>query len=161
MEDLRIRRAVREDLPGIHDLLSQVNAVHHEGRPDLFNLGRKYTDEELVGILADDSRPVFVAVKPDAGPGEVLGYAFCVYQQIVGDNIRTDVRTLYVDDLCVDESCRGRGVGTALYEHVVAFARAAGFHNLTLNVWSCNPSAQAFYEARGHKPYRVGMEQLR
>ena len=41
-QTMNIRRAIPEDLPGIDKLLSQVNAVHHEGRPDLFNLGRKW-----------------------------------------------------------------------------------------------------------------------
>lgn len=158
--NMTIRRAIPEDLPGIDKLLSQVNAVHHEGRPDLFNLGRKYTDAELLEILADDTRPIFVAVDKDAAPGEIMGYAFCVYQQIIGDNIRTDIRTLYIDDLCVEESLRGSGVGTELYNHVLDFARNEGFYNVTLNVWSCNPSAQAFYEARGLTPYRIGMEQI-
>ena len=81
-------------------------------------------------------------------------------RQIIGDNIRTDIRTLYIDDLCVDEDLRGSGVGTALYNYVINFAREQGFYNVTLNVWSCNPSAQAFYEARGLTPYRIGMEQI-
>lgn len=94
----------------------------------------------------------------DGGGGRVLGYAFCEYQEFVGDNVRTDLRTLYVDDICVDETRRGGGVGRRLYEHVVSFAREQGFSNVTLNVWSCNPGAQAFYEAMGMKPYRIGME---
>ena len=159
-QTMNIRRAIPEDLPGIDKLLSQVNAVHHEGRPDLFNLGRKYTDSELLDILADDTRPIFVAVDNNGAEGEIMGYAFCVYQQIIGDNIRTDIRTLYIDDLCVDEDLRGSGVGTALYNYVINFAREQGLYNVTLNVWSCNPSAQAFYEARGLTPYRIGMEQI-
>jgi ribosomal protein S18 acetylase RimI-like enzyme len=111
--------------------------------------------EELEEILADDSRPVFVAASDD---DSVLGYAFCVYQQHVGSNNMTDVRTLYIDDLCVDERSRGQHVGRTLYEHVVDFARREGFYNVTLNVWSCNPGAQAFYEAMGMQPYRIGME---
>jgi len=43
---------------------------------------------------------------------------------------------------------------------VIDFARREGFYNVTLNVWSCNPGAQAFYEAMGMKPYKIGMEQV-
>ena len=75
---MEIRRACKRDLDGVHNLLSQVLAVHAEGRPDLFRAGtRKYTDEELLGIFADDARPVFVAVDED---GRVLGHAFCEVQ---------------------------------------------------------------------------------
>lgn len=157
---MQIRRAKEQDIPGIHKLLAEVNAIHHEGRPDLFNLGNKYTDDELRQIIVDDTRPIFVAVTDDAAPGEILGYAFCVYEQIVGDNIRTDVRTLYIDDLCVDESARGQHVGEALYRHVVDFARERGFHNVTLHVWELNQKAKGFYEHLGLKPQQTTMEQV-
>ena len=92
--------------------------------------------------------------------GTVQGYAFCVFQQYVNHNIMTDIKTLYIDDLCVDEACRGQHIGTALYRHVLDFARASGCYNVTLNVWSLNESAMKFYQAQGLKPQKVGMEVL-
>lgn len=158
---MHIRRAQQKDMPGLVSLLEQVLMVHHEGRPDLFKAHtRKYTDEELLQIIADDERPIFVAVADNAAPGDVLGYAFCVREHYEGHNTMVDRDTLYIDDICVDERARGQHVGTALYEHVVAFARANGYYNVTLNVWSCNPGAQSFYEAMGMLPYKVGMETI-
>ena len=85
-----IRRAEEKDIPRIHDLLLQVLRVHHEGRPDLFKPeARKYTDEQLSEILTDPSRPIFVAEQE----GRVEGYAFCIFQQHIDDNILTDIRT--------------------------------------------------------------------
>ena len=60
----------------------------------------------------------------------------------------------------MDEAARGQGVGRQLYEYIVAYAREKGCYNVTLNVWSCNPGAAAFYEKLGMKPYKVGMEQI-
>ena len=91
---------------------------------------------------------------------EVLGYAFCVFQQHIDNNILTDIKTLYIDDLCVDETIRGQHIGRRLYEEVLSFARKSGCYNVTLNVWSCNESAMKFYEACGLKPQKVGMETL-
>lgn len=154
-----IRRAEQVDLPGIKKLLSQVLEVHHAGRPDLFKPNtRKYTDEQLVRIIDDDERPIFVAVEEDAMPGDILGYVFCVHQHHPNDNVLTPVHTLYIDDLCVDEEARGLHVGTRLYERVLDVARAQGFHNITLNVWACNESARRFYEHLGLKPQKFGME---
>lgn len=172
MSELTIRRAVNADIPELNRLLHQVLEVHHAGRPDLFKGGvTKYTDAELAGLIASDETPIFVAVAANpaaddsANPSEeapqpVLGYAFCQFQRHPNDNILTDITTLYVDDICVDEAARGKHVGSALYHHVLAFAKESGCHNLTLNVWSCNPGAQAFYERMGLTPYRIGMEQL-
>ena len=153
-----IRRGEERDLIGIGRLLGQVLAVHHNGRPDLFKGDtKKYTDKELLAILCDDKKPVFVAVDDD---GYVVGYAFCVFQQHFNDNILTDIRTLYIDDLCVDQSRRGQHIGKRLYEYVVQFAREQKCYNITLNVWACNESAQKFYESCGLVPQKVGMETI-
>ncbi len=149
-------------MKGIGCLLRQVLEVHHRGRPDLFRTGvSKYTEPELAAILADDSRPVFVAVGGEAEEEpRVLGYAFCIFEEPKDSHILTDVRTLYVDDICVDESARGQHIGKSLYEYVISFAKAQGFYHVTLNVWSCNPGAVRFYESLGMKPYKIGMETI-
>ncbi len=153
-----IRRAKRTDMEGINKLLNQVLMVHHNGRPDLFKANvKKYTDEELALLIEDDSKPIFVAVSEAQ---EVLGYAFCVFQQHINNNILTDIKTLYIDDLCVDEEIRGLHIGRQLYDFVADFAKESGCYNLTLNVWSCNASAMKFYEKCGLVPQKVGMEKI-
>ncbi len=156
MSELTIRRATVADMDGINKLLHQVLMVHHNGRPDLFKPNaKKYTDDELTAIISDDTRPIFVAVDDRH---QVAGYAFCVFVQHVNNHILTDVKTLYIDDLCVDEALRGQHIGKSLYDYVVNFAKDSGCYNLTLNVWSCNPSAMRFYEKCGLVPQKVGME---
>ena len=152
---MNVRHATNNDMDKIKDLLSQVLEVHHNGRPDIFKSGcRKYNDDQLIEIIADSQRPVFVA-EDDSG---VLGYAFCVIKQTAGDNVLTDMKTLYIDDLCVDENARGKKVGTVLYEYVKAYAAEIGCYNLTLNVWECTPSAKRFYEKMGLVPQKTVME---
>jgi ribosomal protein S18 acetylase RimI-like enzyme len=161
MTEMIIRRATAADMPGINKMLHQVLMVHHNGRPDLFKANvKKYTDEELVQIISDDKTPIFVAVEEDAPTGEILGYAFCIFQQHVGNNILTDVKSLYIDDLCVDEEKRGLHIGKQLYEYVLAFAKEQECYNVTLNVWACNESAMRFYEKCGLVPQKVGMEKI-
>lgn len=150
-----IRRAKEKDIYKIGDLLSQVDLVHHNGRPDIFKIGRKYSDEELKELLEDEKRPILVAVDEN---DEVMGYCFCIYQQHFDNSVLTDIKTLYIDDLCVDEKLRGKHIGRELYEAAVKLAKDNACYNLTLNVWSCNPSAMRFYEACGLIPQKVGME---
>ena len=145
--------AEEKDIERMHELLTQVNLVHHKGRPDLFKCGRKYTDEQLREILRDKKRPIFAAVDENDC---LLGYAFCIFQQHLNDNILTDIKTLYIDDLCVDETKRGLHIGSTLYNAVLDFAREHGCYNVTLNVWSCNESAMKFYENCGLRPQKVG-----
>lgn len=157
MDDLKIRRAVESDLSVINKLLYQVHRVHSDVRPDLFRAGaKKYRDDELKTIIADECRPIFVAEQD----GTVLGYAFCVHQQYVNDNNRTDVKTLYIDDLCVDETARKMHIGRRLYEYVVDYARRHEYYNVTLNVWANNANAVKFYEKLGLKIQKIGMEKI-
>ena len=166
---LMIRKATHNDIPRILELLSQVNDVHAEGRPDFFIKGkRKYNEEDLLKIINDDTTPVFVYVGTRQATSEsgmrkatsVQGYAFCVIQDLSQcDNLRPD-KSLYIDDICVDENYRRHGVGKKLYEHVLQFAKEEKCFNITLNVWAKNPSAQAFYESMGMTVQKVCMEQI-
>ena len=157
MDSIKIRRAEERDIPAIGSLLLQVHKVHSDARPDLFKAGeRKYRDDALRQILTDDSRPVFVA----DGGGCVLGYAFCVHQQPPAGGSMADVKTLYIDALCVDEAARGGHIGRLLYGHVLDYAKKSGCYNVTLNVWAANTGALRFYEKLGLKPQKIGMETI-
>ena len=150
-----VRRAGEKDIPAVMELLKQVNRVHYDGRPDLFKLATKYTEDELRAIMDNDQTPVFVCTDSD---GRILGHGFCVLQRPSNTRLLNDILTLYIDDICVDETARGRHVGRMIYEQIVAYARQCGCYNVTLNVWSCNPGAIKFYENLGLVPYKIGME---
>ena len=155
---MAIRTAQEKDIPRLLALLTQVDMVHHGGRPDLFRgPATKYTEQELRELLKDGRRPIFVWTDEN---DTVMGYAFCIFQRHIGDHVLTDILTLYIDDLCVDETARGRHIGTQLYEHVLSFAREKGCYNVTLNVWAFNEDALAFYRKRGLKPQKIGMEKI-
>lgn len=154
---MKIRFAEEKDIPKMMDLLRQVCLVHHEGRPDLFGVGTKYNEEELRLLLSDKKRPILVAADEK---DRVLGYSFCILQRHIDHPVMTDVKTLYIDDLCVDESARGQKIGKLLYEASLDLARTLGCYNLTLNVWSCNESALRFYRACGMVPQKIGMETI-
>ncbi|MDO4537361.1 MAG: GNAT family N-acetyltransferase [Coriobacteriales bacterium] len=156
-----IRRAQEADIPGLHKLLRQVLEVHADGRPDIFKHGSvKFTNNELREMIAKGDMLIFVAASDDAQPGELLGHLFCEAIQHKDSTNLTDIRTLYIHDLCVDENARGQHVGTKLYDFIVTYAREHGFYNITLNVWACNEGALRFYEARGLVPQKYGMETI-
>ena len=152
---LMIRKAKENDIPRILELLSQVNDVHAEGRPDFFIKGRrKYMESDLIMILADDTTPVFVCEKDN----DIKGYAFCVIQDLSKCYNLHPNKSLYIDDICVDEKYRRHGVGRKLYDFVIQYAKNEGCFNVTLNVWDKNPEAKAFYENMGMKVQKVCME---
>ena len=154
---MEIRFAQEQDVGGILALLRQVGRVHHEGRPDIFRAGaQKYGASQVLHMLNSSATPIFVAVEEN----KVLGYGFCMIKEHANDPVICDHTELYIDDLCVDESCRGKHIGTAIYQEICRYAKMRGCYNVTLNVWSCNPGAMKFYESLGLKPQKVGMETI-
>ena len=152
-----IRFAAVQDVPGIIALLKQVGRVHHEGRPDIFRSNaQKYSPSQVIAMLNVPDTPILVATEG----AKVLGYCFCQIKRHAQDPVLTDHTTLYIDDLCVDENCRGKGVGTALYHATCDHARTVGCGSITLNVWCCNEKAMKFYEHLGLVPQKIGMEKM-
>lgn len=150
-----ICRAEERHIPGMICLLKQVGQVHHVGRPDIFRAGaQKYNEEDLKMLLQDQSRPIFIAEED----GAVLGYGFCILKQTENDPVLRDSRSLYIDDLCVDENCRGKHVGSQIYAYIKDYARTIGCDTITLNVWAFNESALRFYEAMGMQMRNIHME---
>ena len=153
-----VRKASKNDIPRILELLLQVDMVHHKGRPDIFKgPATKYSAGQLEEIIENENTPVFVCVNED---DFVTGHAFCMHKQEINDSVLTDIKTLYIDDICVDETFRRNGAGKALYRYVLDYARDTGCYNVTLNVWSCNPDAMSFYEKMGLKPMKICMEEI-
>ncbi len=151
-----IRAAKYDDIPRIMDLLNQVLQVHESLRPDVFVHGMpKYSSQEVEAILDDPKTPVFVHTDEK---DNVNAYAFCI---ILSPSNRPHLRktkTLFIDDLCVDESCRGKKIGTALYAYVRDYAKKEGFDRITLNVWNANTEAFRFYSENGLEPLETVME---
>lgn len=151
-----IRKANKTDIKRIIALLHQVNMVHYEKRPDLFKpYTTKYNEQELEVLLDDDMKPIFVYED-----GTVLGYAFCQITEVRNNILLQDIKTLYIDDICVDETARGRHIGKALYEYVKDYARTIGCYNITLNVWEGNDAALCFYRNMGMQVQKTTMETI-
>jgi len=152
-----IRKAKFTDIDRLSELLYEVHNLHAEGRPDIFQKGKqKYSKEDLESVLKNGKTPVWVAEEKR----KVVGYIFCIYEEVKDHTSLTDRKTLYIDDLCVDKEFRQKGIGKALYNYVKMIAKSNGCYDVTLNVWNLNPGAIAFYEKLGLKPMKTYMEEI-
>lgn len=155
---MNIRRAHEKDIPRLIELLKQVLKIHAKIRPDVFISGTtKYTNDELIQIIKDDANPIYVAVDDS---DLCLGYAFCQLREQPFSNNMIPFKSLFIDDLCVDEKVRGQHVGESLFEFVKSEAKKLGCYEVTLNVWSGNTSAESFYEKMGMKTKERQMEYI-
>jgi len=153
-QEAQIRKATNADIPRIMELLHQVNMVHQQLRPDLFKPHTtKYDEKELADMMKTETQPIFVYDE-----GRVSGYAFCQIHEVRDDRLLHDRKTLYIDDLCVDESARGKHIGRQLFDHVREYAAAIGCQAITLNVWEGNDAAMRFYRNIGMQVQKTCME---
>ena len=153
---MTVRNAEEKDIDRLLELLTQVQAIHTQGRPDLFEgTHTKYRPDDLRAILRDEgrrslwrrTRTTWSRATPSASSSSPTGAA-----------TSSPRKALYIDDLCVDQARRGEHIGQMLYAHVQEAARAMGCYHITLNVWSLNQTAARFYEKMGLKPLKVTME---
>ncbi len=155
---MQYRLAVKEDEKRLFELLEEVQDLHATGRPDIFIKGAsKYTLKEIESIIENVNTPVFVAVDDS---NFVMGYAFCSIESVSDSNNLQPIKTLYIDDLCIDKSLRRKGEGEKLYNYVLQKAKDFNCYHLTLNVWHLNESALKFYQKLGMRPLKTTMEQI-
>ena len=149
------RRARIDDAHQIIILLNQVLAVHNKIRPDIFlPSGSKYTTSQLEEIISNDNTPIFVAEDDN----QIIAYAFCVINSIKSSTFMRDMKSLYIDDLCVLDGYRKQGIGGKVLDYVLDLARENGVEQITLNVWQGNEPAISFYKDRGFSPLKTTLE---
>ena len=152
---MNIRLAKNTDAKRILELLSQVLEIHAAIRPDIFVSGTtKYTKKELEEIIADPLKPIYVA-EDESG---ILGYCFCQIKTTPPKETLVPMKSIFIDDLCVDEKARNKHVGHSLFDYVKEEAKRQGCYEIALNVWEGNDSARAFYDRLGMKPKETQME---
>ena len=155
---MHIRKAEEKDILNIMELLGQVLQIHADIRPDVFIPGTtKYSEEELKAILKDEEKPIYVAVNEE---DVCIGYAFCQIQEQPFSNNMVPFKSLFIDDLCVDQQIRGQHIGENLFEYVKSEARKLNCYEVTLNVWTGNTSAEKFYEKMGMRTKERQMEYI-
>lgn len=155
MPDITIRPAEKDDYPGIYRLLLQIAGLHAQWRPDLFRPHPKLTEKDFRRRLKKSAKqPILVAISD----GRLVGHMFAAITHVKQRSHIKGRCMLYVEDLCVDEACRGQGVGRRLMQEADRLAREHECTLMELNVYSCNESAVAFYTSLGYTPQRLGLE---
>lgn len=142
MENIVFRRSVKDDIPYINDLFIQmvktVNArMLKEGIEPYTDLENGFEEHDLDKFYLDDDNLIFVA----ESSGKVIGF--------LSVNNHREHGYLYLDDFCVSEECRGKGVGSELMKMAAAFAEKQQVDQILTHVESANKESIAFYKNRG------------
>ena len=150
---MHIRDMKKEDYEEIDRLMSQVHKLHVEGRPDLYcEAEHVYSREEYEKMLENDDMITILAEEDN----KVIGICIVSFRN---RTCMIERRTAYMDDLCVDENIRGKGIGKNLFDCAKQKAKEMGAERLDLMVWEFNENARKFYESMGMNVQRYIMEE--
>ena len=153
--EIRIRPANEADTEAVNRLRAQVNALHVQGRPDIFKPGfGEALQNHLAAYFDSETNGVLVAEAGD----RIIGFAMVDYIDRPASDYNLTRRFYHVAEFGVDPAWQRRGVASALMQSMQADARARGFQKIELDVWAFNEGALAFYEAMGFQTYRRFME---
>ncbi len=145
---MQIRNMVLEDYKEVDRLMAQVHKLHVNGRPDLYvNVEHIYSYNDYKNMVENEDMITILAEEDH----KVVGICMVSMR---AKTCMVKRRTAYMEDLCVDESCRGTGIGESLFVYAKEQATKMGAERLDLMVWDFNESAKKFYEKMGMKPQR-------
>ena len=152
---MNIRRAKLDDIEQIAKILLQVSKLHSDNRPDIFKekkvseLAKQYEE-----ILCNNEKIIIVAENGK----KICGVMICKTRIIEKSNNLKDCITLNVDEICVDEDCRSKGIGAMLIDEAKRLAKENNCCRLELNYWEFNKDAMRFYINQGFEVQRTFLE---
>ncbi|MBL8968403.1 MAG: GNAT family N-acetyltransferase [Spirochaetaceae bacterium] len=174
-----VRPAATGDYEEVRRLKNQIHAMHVAARPDFF---KPIAEALPFGLFerwlgAPDRRdgggppgavpavPRYSLYVAGAGPpgapaatSAVAGYLLLADATLADDPVYADRRRWVLEELCVDESLRGRGLGGLLFGFAGEEGRRLGYVSLELSVWAWNGAAERFYRSRGMVPRTTRLE---
>ncbi|MCR5119696.1 MAG: GNAT family N-acetyltransferase [Lachnospiraceae bacterium] len=150
-----IRFAKENELERVNELRKQVNDLHVAGKPDVFKPGFGPELRDFINVIWNDPTENIVVADDE---GFICGFAVINHITKPESPFMKERDFLDIDEFCVDEEHRRKGVATAMIEFIKDFAKENGFRRIELNMWEFNQGALAFYEAAGFETFRRYME---
>lgn len=143
-----IRKMKKSDYLAVDRLLKQLHKVHMTGRPELFVDMAHPCSQEFFDNLVSNKEVISILAEINH---KAVGV--CIVSML-NESGMIQMKTAYVDELVVDERCRRRGIGKALFQEAERRARKLGAQRIDLMVWSFNENAIKAYDAYGMTPQR-------
>ena len=148
MKDIRITPASEADIPELIELLGVLFSIEQDFKPD--------TDKQhrgLAALLASSAGHIAIA-RDQASRAVGMATAQLVISTAEG------APSAWIEDVVVHEDWRGKGLGRALLNAVLAWARNHGAVRAQLLADLDNAPALAFYDKLDWQPTRLGARRL-
>lgn len=148
---LVVRRATAEDANTLSSLNADVQALHAEALPFRFKPPgpETFPPATAAAVIANANNLVFVAEIDGVPAG--YAYAEAIRRGETAFHLAYDL--VYLHHIIVRPPFRRLGAGSALLNAVRAGGRDLGISLVTLETWTFNEAARAFFRRNGFEPY--------
>lgn len=152
---ISIRQATSADAELISSLNTDVQGLHASAMPWRFKPPgpETFPPSAAATLLAGPNNLIFVAELD----GEPIGYAHAEISYRPDTPFHHAHELVHLHQISVRPEHRRTGAGRALIEAVRSAAKAQGIDLMTLDVWSFNEDARAFFAREGFTPYMERM----
>ena len=131
---MKIRKATIEDCPGMLQLIREL--AEYEKAPEEVTVDPKHFEESGFG-----ANPVWWAFVVEETTSNIIAFALYYIRYSTWKG-----QTMYLEDIIVTESMRGKGIGKMLIEQLIEEAKVKGFKRITWQVLNWNEPAINFYK---------------
>ena len=129
----------------MNKLARQVQELHVQWRPDLFLSVENVINQEDFERLVEEKEIVVAKLK-----NEIVGYMMLNIRELIRPTMRYR-KQLDVEAICVEEKCRGNGIGTTLLEYAKKIGKENDCTDMYLTVNEENKGAIKLYKRFGLK----------
>lgn len=143
---MKVRKATREDCPGMLELIRELAA--YEKAPDEVTVDPNHFEESGFGanpvwwafVVEEVDNTSEASMRP-GGSSQIIAFALYYIRYSTWKG-----QTMYLEDILVTESMRGKGIGKMLIEQLIQEAKEKGFKRITWQVLDWNEPAINFYK---------------
>jgi len=131
--DVKIRKGIEKDYPAVLSLIKELAKFENASEKVINTVEHMNEEKQYFNVIvAEDINK------------EIVGIAvyYFAYYTWVG-------KSLYLDDLCVKESCRGKKIGTKLLKEIFKVARKENCKRVRWQVLNWNKPAIDLYKKCG------------
>ena len=152
--NIQIRLAKKSDYESVIKIMSQVQDMHVEWRPDIYKHNDNLIPQEVFEKIIENDT-FYVAVNQDS----VVGVLEIVYRHVESpSHVTRDF--IFVDTMAIDENYRGMGIGHKMFDFLKQIKAEKNLDGIELQVNAKNSVAYEMYKKYGFTEKSINMELL-
>ena len=152
--NIQIRLANKNDYESVIRIMSQVQDMHVEWRPDIYKPNENLIPEDVFEKIIENG--TFYVAEEN---GTVVGVLEIVFRHVESpSHVTRDF--IFVDSMAIDEKYRGLGIGHQMFDFLKELKKEKNLDGIELQVNARNYAAYEMYKKCGFTEKSINMELL-